>query len=325
MTPTRRRLVQALALAAALPQAACTTPEPLPRVASGRVERLPPLPSRHVDPRPVDVWLPEGYDGRTRHPVLYVHDGQAMFDGARAMSRSGWRIDRAVAAWAAQRQGVAPLVVAIWSHPTLRHAEYFPQPMLDALPPAARERAWAQLPLPLRSYAGDLVKAGRSRSDAYLRFLVDELKPVVDGRFATLPGPSDTFLLGSSMGGLISVHGLLSHPRVFGAAAAMSTHWVGLFERNDEISDAALAWLRRALPVQPGTLRLYLDRGTVDMDAHYAHAQSQVDALLQQRGFGPPQVVSRVVPGAGHHERDWGARVLEPLSFLLDGRSRPGA
>lgn len=323
--PTRRRLARALALGSMLPLGACRpTPEALPVLTHGRAERLPALDSRHVPVRPVDVWMPQDYDGRTRHPVLYLHDGQAMFDGATTMSRSGWHIDRAVAAWTAQRRAaalpaVAPLVVAVWSHPTQRHTEYFPQPMLDGLGPQARERAWARVPLLVRPLVGELVQAGRSRSDAYLSFLVDELKPWVDAHFATRPGRADTFLMGSSMGGLISLHGLLSHPQVFGAAAALSPHWVGLFERNDEISDAALAWLRRALPQRPGPLRLYLDRGTIEMDAHYAHAQSQVDALLRERGLGAPDVISRVFEGAGHNERDWGARVLAPLSFLLGG------
>lgn len=326
MTPTRRRFTHALALGTMLPQLACSTmADRLPTVSVGRIERLPDLRSVHVEPRHVDVWLPEGYGGGARHPVVYLHDGEAMFDGRLTMSRTGWHIDRAVAAWAARRQAAAPLLVAVWSHETRRHSEYFPQPMLDRLSPAARERAWAQVPLLMRPWAGDMVKEGRSRSEAYLKFLVEELKPAVDARFATRPDRDSTFLMGSSMGGLISVHALLSHPQVFGAAAAMSTHWVGLFERNDEISDAALAWLREALPARPGRLRLYLDRGTVEMDAQYAHARGQVDALLRERGFGEPLVVSRVVEGAGHNERDWGARALAPLSFLLDGAGRSSA
>ncbi|MFS9599138.1 hypothetical protein, partial [Klebsiella variicola] len=84
-----------------------------------------------------------------------------------------------------------------------------------------------------------------------------------------------------------------------GAGAALSTHWIGVLERNDEISDAAVAWLRRALPSAAGGLRRYLDRGTIELDAQYPRAQGLVDALLRERGFGPPSVVSRVIEGAG--------------------------
>lgn len=247
MTLHRRQLTQALALAPLIPLAACGwASDPLPVLNHGRVERLANLPSRHVDARHVDVWLPEGYDGKTRHPVVYLHDGQAVFDGAQAMSKTGWRMDRAVQAWAGSRPVTAPILVAVWNHETKRHMEFFPQPMLDQLPRTARERAWESLPLMARPFAGELVKEGRSRSDAYLAFLVEEVKPAVDARFATLRDRENTFLMGSSMGGLISVHGLLRHPQVFGAAAALSTHWIGLFERNDEIS--VLPWPGCAKP-----------------------------------------------------------------------------
>lgn len=328
MTPPldRRRVLQAMALSAALPLVACRwQDDPMPRVASGRVKRMPAFPSRHVDARHVDVWLPDGYDGRTRHPVIYLHDGQAVFDGAMAMSKTGWHVDRVVRDESGRHPGPAPMVVAIWNHPTQRHLEFFPQPMLDRLDPAARERAWETLPLAMRPFAGSLVKDGRSRSEAYLRFLVEELKPHVDAHFATRPERGGTLVMGSSMGGLITVNALLAYPDVFGAAASLSTHWIGLLERNDEISDAAVAWLRDALPSRPGGLHLYMDRGTREMDESYAHAQGQVDALLRQRGFGPPQVVSRVFEGAGHNEADWGARLSIPMAFLLGAVAAPAS
>lgn len=315
----RRRFLQTMTVLATVPLSSCSwRDEPMPQVSSGRVERLSLFPSRYIDPRHVDVWLPDGYNDQTRHPVLYMHDGQAVFDGASAMSKTGWHIDQAIAAWAAQHQALAPIVVAVWSHDRLRHAEYFPQPMLDQLSAPARERAWQQVPLLMRPFAGELVKEGRSRSEDYLKFLVEELKPTIDQRYATRVDRDHTLIMGSSMGGLISVHALLSYPQTFAAAAALSTHWIGLFEQNDEISDAALAWLGKALPQDPALLRLYLDRGTIELDAHYEHAQQQVDTLLRSRGFVAPQVISRVIEGAGHNERDWAKRVFSPLTFLLD-------
>lgn len=320
MHPTvdRRRFLQAASLAAALPLVGCRWREdPMPIVASGRVERLAAFPSKHVDARNVDVWLPAGDDGRTPRPVLYMHDGQAVFDGAMALSRTGWRVDAAIQAVTAGKPELAPMVVAIWNHPTDRHLEFFPQPMLDRLDRAARERAGETLPLTMRAFAGSLVEHGRSKSEAYLRFLVEELKPAIDARFATRTDRDGTFIMGSSMGGLITVNAALSYPKVFGAAASMSTHWIGLLERNDEISDAAVAWLREALPAPGDGLRLYMDRGTTEMDAAYAHAQAQVDALFRERGFGPPQVVSRVFDGAGHNEADWARRLAGPIGFLV--------
>jgi predicted alpha/beta superfamily hydrolase len=302
--------------AAAVGGCAAVPTEPLPAVTAGRVERLASFTSRHVAPRHVDVWLPPGYDARQRRRVLYMHDGQAVFDGAASISGAGWRVDAALQALSAQGAFEAPIVVAPWNDRTWRHSEYFPQPMLDRVPAAVRERLLAAMPQPLPPAFDELLRHGRTRSQPYLRFLTEELKPAIDARYATRPERDATFIMGSSMGGLISVHALLEHPQVFAGAASLSTHWIGVFERNDAISDAALAWLRDRLPAAP-PWRLYLDRGTIELDAHYAHAQAQVDALLRERGLAAPRVVSRVFEGTGHNERDWARRVHLPLSFLL--------
>lgn len=100
------------------------------------------------------------------------------------------------------------------------------------------------------------------------------------------------------------------------AVAALSTHWIGTFERNDEIPAALLAYLRRRLP-NAGDCRLYMDRGTGTLDALYDDAQRQVDELLLEKGYRPPYFVSKVFEGAAHDEDSWGTRLDEPLGFLL--------
>jgi hypothetical protein len=103
---------------------------------------------------------------------------------------------------------------------------------------------------------------------------------------------------------------------VFGGAGCLSTHWIGGFERNAEIPAAGCAYLRRRLPA-PGEHRLYMDRGTAELDALYDEAQAQVDALMRERGFGPPHFVTRVFEGEGHNERAWARRLEIPLRHLL--------
>ena len=158
--------------------------------------------------------------------------------------------------------------------------------------------------------------AGPPRSDAYLRFLVEELKPAIDARYATRPGRDDCLLMGSSMGGLISCYGLCEYPQVFGGAACVSTHWIGGFERNEVVPAAAEAYLRAKLP-PPETVRLWMDRGTVELDALYDRAQARIDALMAAKGFKPPRFVSKVYEGSGHNEKDWSRHLHEPLQFLL--------
>jgi len=305
----RRTVLHGLAAAplAGLGQTETTPPPPppLPQVSAGRIERLADFASRHVAARHVDVWLPPGFEPGRGHAVLYMHDGQMLFDASTTWNKQAWAVDAVAAPLLAARTLRPFMVVGVWNNGAARHAEYFPQKFLPHLqPPALRER-----------YVAEALQ-GRPRADAYLRFLVEELKPAIDARFRPSTAAADTFLMGSSMGGLISIYGLLEHPRVFGGAAALSTHWIGSGQANDEIPAAALAYLADGLP-RPGEQRIYMDRGTTELDAQYAAAQPRIDALMRDRGFAPPGFVTRVFEGAGHNEADWHRRLHIPLTFLL--------
>lgn len=312
MKPTlciRRR--QHLAVAAAsmfggLLPAAAQAPAGLPQVALGRVERLAAFASRHVAARHVDVWLPRGYDGTRPHAVLYMHDGQMLYDAGTTWNKQSWDVAPTVQRLIDAQALPDVIVVGVWNTGTTRFNEYFPQGFIEHVPEGpAREvlmkRGFASHP-PL--------------ADAYLRFLVQELKPAIDARYRTRPGREHTAVAGSSMGGLISMYALCEHPQVFGGAACLSTHWIGGFERNAEIPAAGRAYLRGKLP-PPGQHRLYLDRGTTELDALYDEAQAQVDALMRERGFRPPTFVSRVFEGEGHNERAWAKRLEIPLRHVL--------
>jgi enterochelin esterase-like enzyme len=290
----------------------------LPRVPAGRIERLAALPSRWVPARTVDVWLPPGYRPQQPRPVLYMHDGQMLFDAATTWNRQAWNVAATAARLAADGRLVAPIVVGVWNRPDARYAEYFPQ---KALSLAGEDgRAYVQRE-----------QGGRSLADAYLRFLVEELKPEIDRRYATVRGPEGTCVAGSSMGGLISLYALCEHPQVFGAAAGLSTHWVGRGAadgiervRNGSLPLALLNYLAAALP-PPGRHRLWLDRGDDALDSLYAPGLALAGELLRDRGWGPAQAQLRVFPGTGHNEADWAARFGEVLQFLLGPAPAPGA
>ncbi len=306
--------MKALLATALLAMCLAAPAQPLPQVATGRIERLADFPSRHVAPRHVDVWLPADYSPDRRHQVLYVHDGQMLFDAATTWNRQAWdlhlAVDRLVRAGA-----IAPtIVVGVWNGGERRYAEFYPRRMLD------------RVPEPLRGEYLQRGMGGRNDSDAYLRFLVEELKPAIDRRYATLTGPEHTAVMGSSMGGLISLYALTEYPQVFGAAAAVSTHWVGLPTawgterlRNGLLPLAAFEHLRDALP-PPGRHRIWMDRGTADLEALYAPHQAFADELMRSLGWRLPDFASRVFEGTGHNERDWAARAEQPLRHLLAPR-----
>lgn len=312
----RRKACLSLAAAAALGFSAATgasppDPSPLPEVSVGRIERLPTLNSRHVDPRPVDVWLPANYHPSKRYAVLYMHDGQMLFDASTTWNKQAWNVHLAVDRLVKAGRIPDTLIVGIWNNGRFRHSEYFPEKHLALLPTAVRERVQRE------------ALQGRPRADAYLRFVVEELKPLIDARYATRPGPEATVVMGSSMGGLISVYAMNEYPQVFGGAAGLSTHWVGAAPANASLPLAAFNYLSQHLAPPTGH-RLYQDHGTTELDALYAPYQGFVDEIVRERGYretGPDaNFMTRVFVGTGHNETAWAERLEIPLEFLLGRR-----
>src|ERR1039458_459727 len=164
--------------------------------------------SKFVDSREVDVWLPPGYNQNSsaKYPVLYMHDGQNLFDPHLSYTGVPWGVDKAIARLSSEGKIRAAIVVGIWNTPK-RFGEYMPQKAVSVT-------NTAQLPgIPIPTH-DEIV------SDNYLKFIVEELKPFIDAHYRTLPGRADTFIMGSSMGGLISAYAVAEYPKVFGGAPA---------------------------------------------------------------------------------------------------------
>lgn len=278
----------------------------------GKLVEHPDFASAHVQPRNITVWLPPGYEaGSGRHPVLYMHDGQNLFDASKA-NFGEWGVDEHLGRMIANGQVRAPIVVGIWNTP-LRLREYVPADLIKALPADVRDDVSA-------------IYGGAPLSDEYLRFMVEELKPFIDQTYRTLTGPADTMVSGSSMGGLISLYAVMKHPAVFGAAACLSTHWPLRIDGLDDPAALAVwrdkvvgAWTRvvaNGLPA-PGSHRFYFDRGDETLDQFYATFQSRIDAVFRERGYGPRDFQTLLFPGAQHNEASWNGRLDVPLKFLL--------
>ena len=119
------------------------------------------------------------------------------------------------------------------------------------------------------------------------------------------------------MGGLISMYALCEYPAVFGGAACLSTHWVGIFStENNHIPAAFMAYLRTHLP-DPATHRLYFDYGTETLDALYEPFQLQADSILREKGYSAANWQTLKFVGADHSERAWRTRLAIPLTFLM--------
>ncbi len=260
--------------------------------------------SANLPPRPVDVWLPPRAAGEAC-AVLYMHDGQNLFDSAQSYSGVTWGVAEAITALMAAGKIPPTLVVGIHNTPN-RVGEYLPYGAIH-IHAAAEQRfnAWVAA-----EAGGQPPPDWLLNSDAYLKFIVSELKPFIDSTYRTRPQAEFTAIMGSSMGGLISAYAFCEYPEVFGRAGCLSTHW--------PIGDGILLdYLAQRLPLPAGR-RIYFDYGSEGVDAEYAPYQKKADALLVAAGYQPGRdCLSRNFPGDPHHESAWRARLPIPLEFLL--------
>ncbi len=267
-----------------------TLTDPLPPQRTGRIERIAPRPSAHVTPREVQVWLPPGYeaDAQRRYPVLYLHDGQNVFDAQAAGAE--WQVDEVAERLVGSGELPPMIVVAVASTAT-RVEDYTMVPMQ-------------------RASSLSLLRGG-GQAAAYARYLVQELKPLIDTRYRTRPGRADTAVGGSSLGGLMSMTLALEHGDVFGAALVVSPSvwW----------ADGEIVRRVQQQPAGAPRPRIWLDMGLLEDDGAVAGARRLRDALVAQ-GWAPAY---REEPGAGHDEAAWAARVEPMLRWLYGPAPAP--
>lgn len=273
------------------------------RCAPGILTRHSDFPSKYVIPHHVDIWLPPGYGDPNAQgfPVIYMHDGQNVFDSTYAFLGVDWgmgdTMNRLIGAGEIQQA----IIVGIWNT-SRRHREYMPQKPLQS--PRGKQLE----PQFIEEYGGVSV------ADNYLRFITQELKVFIDRTYYTRPEREHTAVMGSSMGGLISLYALCEYPDVFAAAGCISTHW--------PIAEGiVIDYLKTALP-KPGLHKIYFDYGTETLDRLYEPYQQQVDALMRQRGYSQGvDWITRCFNGAEHSERAWRERVHIPLKVILGNAS----
>ena len=261
--------------------------------------QLPSLPG--LLDRKVEVWLPPQYfeQPEARFPVLYMHDGQNLFK-PRPRTYPGWQVAENISALAAKNTLTPPLVVGLWNTPN-RLGDYLPAKPVQTLSGQEYLKAY------LRNARW---RVNQVVSDLYLRWIVEVVKPFIDANYRTKRSAANTCLMGSSMGGLISLYALCEYPQVFSGAGCLSTHWPFL-------GDSFLEYLEEKLP-PPTEHKLYFDYGTEGIDAEYAPWQEKMDALALRHAYTPGQnYLSLIFPGESHHERFWAGRLHIPLTFFF--------
>jgi predicted alpha/beta superfamily hydrolase len=241
--------------------------------------------------RDVLVYLPPGYEAnkKQRYSVLYLHDGQNLFDGATSfIPGQEWRIDETAQSLISAGKIEPLIIVGVYNTGKDRINEY--TPVVDSK-----------------------YKMG-GKADLYGRLLVEELKPFIDATYRTRKDAKHTGLGGSSLGGLVSLYLGLKYPRVFGRIAVMSPSvWWG----NNQIVQY-IESLPKKLP-----LRIWLDIGTKE-GGNAEEAQQTVKGArllketLIKKGWKPGKDLAYYeAEGAEHNEGAWAARVELMLTFLF--------
>ncbi len=282
--------------------------EGAPEVASGRVEQYEDFASRYVPGRTITVWLPDGYQVGDTCDVVYMHDGQMLFDSTTTWNRQEWHVDEVLGRMLLADSLRQCIVVGI-ANTRNRLIEYFPTRTCRYVP------------------AGN--RAGRDSTDllgdAYLHFLVEELKPFIDERYRPLTSREHTFVMGSSMGGLISLYALCEYPQVFGGAACLSSHLTMVYlpiDDTDVWAHAFCDYVGHHLPPANGA-RVYMDHGTRGFDADYGPYQVIIDSIFTADGWDERHYRSLVFDGHDHSEDFWTRRLAPSLHFLLGRGSEP--
>ena len=239
--------------------------------------------------RDVLVYLPPGYRrfSRQRYPVLYLHDGQNIFDAATSFAGVEWGVDE-TAERLIRKKVLAPLIiVAIANMGDDRIHEYSPtRGVIDA--------------------KGKRKKRSRGLARQYGQFLIEELKPYIDRKYSTKRETQFTGLGGSSLGGLVTLAIGILFPRTFTRLMVMSPSiwW----------DDFAIYRLVDSIEEKP-PLKIWLDTGTRELG--WEQARVLRDRLAKKGWKLRDDLHYMEVEGADHTEAAWAARVEPALCFLF--------
>lgn len=276
----------------------------LPQPKYGSIVRLQ-LPSQFVDERFIDVWIPNTYNLKTKYNVLYMQDGQMLYDSLKTWNKKAWEVDETLHNLLQENKIPNTIVVGIWNNGLKRHAEYFP------------EKAFYNLHDSLQQKLLPLMNNGKLLANNFLKFLVYEVKPFIDRTFSTKPQQKHTFIAGSSMGGLLSLYAMCEYPKVFYGAACLSTHWIGTFNMNSEIPNALHKYVQENLP-NAKSHKFYFNHGTAGLDTKYTPHQLVANKIVLSKGYTSKNFKTEVVQNGEHSEVDWAKQLPEILAWLLN-------
>ena len=261
--------------------------------------------SEFIEIKDFQVCLPISYyeEPEKQYPVLYQMDCQNLFVDSSAYGGISWRYDSVADSLVLANQINEFIIVGINHAGIKRFSEYMPQKVVKAIPDEHKDSLIKRVEFPVYS-------------DNFLKFLVNELKAEIDNTYRTLPDKENTYVGGSSMGGLISMYALCEYPEIFNAAICMSTHWiVSLDNSTPEIAMEIQRYFANNLPKNK---KIYFDHGTEGLDQFYELYQKIADSVLIESGYRINEnFLSKKFVGHDHNEYYWNKRLDVPLKFMF--------
>ena len=242
---------------------------------TGKVEYIRGIEGDSLIPRNVIIWLPPGYSKNKdeRYPVLYMQDGQNIIDPTTSSLGYDWRVDEVADSLIKLGKIKKIIIVGIYSTSD-RGLEY-----------------------------------GGSKSEAYMNFVVNKLKPIIDKEYRTKPDAKNTAVDGSSLGGTISFMLVWKYPEIFSEAACVSPAF------HIDIYDC-LKLVRET--TEKKSIRLYIDIGGVGLEEKLQPGVDSMLVLLKEKGFKEGKDLEYFKdPNAEHNEQSWAQRVWRQLEFLF--------
>lgn len=257
--------------------------------------------------RQFDVILPPNYSQKEKYPLIFMYDGQNLY-----RDYDSWNAPQTAAKLAVQKKIPPVVIVGLYHGGVFRRGEYFPQ------------KAWSLVPKSLIAAAQPIVPGG-CKSGIYLDWVVNTIRPYVIANFPVTTEKQKTFIIGSSMGGLMSLNALIEYPDVFGGAACLSTHWTGTQKPLPSAAPYLIQWVKECIHDASVTKqRIYFDHGDGDgnpgdLDFAYAPHQNEIDKIMASHGYSESagNFKSLSFEHAILHEKFWAERLPGALEFLL--------
>lgn len=245
--------------------------------------------------RDIDIYLPEGYEEnkKERYPVLYLQDGQSVFDNGKSGTGRSWKLD-AVADRLIREKRIEKIIMVAIPHVnrTIEYCYY----------------TWKDKKVRWDNGAG-FDYSINGRGEAYADFVIHELKPFIDAHYRTLPDSDNTALMGSSDGGFITFNMGIRHPDVFGKIAVMSPAFFAMdmdYFRETEVRNR-LIWM---------------DTGEKELCLNH-DARNMAKQLMEKGYVDGENLFFYFAPDGEHTEADWGARVFCPLILFFGNVGKP--